>query len=76
MVSYVRHLFQTEPLLIILMPIVQLVVLIIVLWGLYKIVKKLISLSCFIFNRLRNTTHNNKGTKDNHNQKDLIDINA
>ncbi len=76
MVSYVRHLFQTEPLLIILMPIVQLVVLIIVLWGLYKIVKKLISLSCFILNRLRNTTHNNKGTKDNHNQKDLIDINA
>jgi len=76
MVSYFRHLFQTEPLLIILMPIVQLLVLIIVLWGLHKVVKKLIALSCFILNKLRKTNHANKGTKGNHNQQDLIDINT
>ena len=65
MVSYVRHFFQTEPLLNILMPIVQLVFFIIVIWGLYKLVKKLIALICFILNKLGKTTQTNKGTNVN-----------
>ena len=76
MVSYVRHLFQTEPLLIILMPIAQILVLITLLWGLHQVVKKLIAFCCFILNMLRKTTLTNKGTKGSANQQDLIDINT